>query len=377
MSRYPKFAEFQRPLADICEGSYTEVPLLLQIVLTHDHPTVAALARVMPLGMPAADPAQAVAVAMRAGLGLTACSVLQSVASMRELLAGKTKLKLFSVPVSCHTAAAGTGTTGEELTRANTFNLNSSSSIAEGGGSGNGGTLPGAAEDTISPVPPSSGGGGGGVGTNAGTLAFNISQIFSSRASLEALARQRIAAAAAAGAHQRAGGSATSRAPAGSPPTPDHPQSDGFDEAGVVRSTAFLASLLPVGTRRHHRVGSHLRGPSGFMGNSGAGGHLPQLPSGFSGFGTDSPSSAGDWAGAAVRSKTLTSAGSWAGGGSNAAGGGGSTSSPNSARDDREPSMPAQTGNMDSMLQRMGLALPGPSNQVPPLPRRGSKQTGH
>jgi len=347
----------------------------------------------MPLGMTVTGfgsdgPAHAVAVALRS-LGCTACSVLQSVTHMRDLLAGKTKLKLVAASTS------GNGEDSSGVARANTFNLNSNNplSIAETSGGAAGG---GGGEDTVTAVTSSST-----SGATAGTLAFNISQIFSSRASLEALARQRLAAAATAAATTHGIGSATSRPSLMGgvgvgvdrlPTAAASTTSDGFDEAGVVRSTAFLASLLPVGGRRgHHRVGSHLRGPSGvtFMTNTAGGGGDGNSP-GFSGhYGGDSDRSAGG----AARSKTLTSAHSWASGASSSSTAGAGAGGDRSPHFHPPPSMPPQTAGMDSLLQRMGLApSPAPSfsaatggtttaggggGGTPVLSRRNSKQLGH
>ena len=252
LSRYPKFLEFQRPIADICEGSYNDVALLIQMVLTHDNLTQAVVAQIMPPGCTHTDPAAALTSAVKAE-GMTVCSLVQSVTCMRELLQGKTKLRL-------HAPGEEGSASGSAFGRASTFTLGGS--MFDGAGASDGGG------DYIAPAAASSGPHGP---SGAGTLAFSISQIFSSRASLEALARLKIARVTRHASQQPVAPAADGSTPAATPP------SDGFDEAGVIRSTAYLASLLPAPQgRRHHRPGSHLRGPSAL----GGGGALDLSPAG-------------------------------------------------------------------------------------------------
>jgi len=118
----------------------------------------------------------------------------------------------------------------------------------------------------------------------------------------------------------------------------------------VVRSTALLASLLPLGTRRHHRPGSHIRGPSamvaGMAGSESSPSHHHALAHGMG-------------AEAAIRSKTmLAAAQSWS---PAHAGTGSSQPSPSCG----------PTPSDDSLLQKMGIAS-GP----PPLHSGGGAGGG-
>lgn len=349
LSRYPKFLEFQRPIADICEGSYNEVALLIQMVLTHDNLTPAVVARIMPPGCTHSDPAAALTAAVKAE-GMTICSLVQSVTCMRELLQGKTKLRL-------HAPGEEGSASGPAFGRASTFTLGGSvlDGLSDGGDH--------IAAASSGPHGPS----------GAGTLAFSISQIFSSRASLEALARLKIAR-------------VTKHSPPpppladGSAPATPVAVSDGFDEAGVIRSTAYLASLLPAPQgRRHHRPGSHLRGPSAL-----GGGALDLSPSGGPlSHGHAHGHAHGHHSGAPPhppqRSKTL---GSLSGpgasgtlspiasaideGGSERGGGASSASalgdSPTTTAAGSSGSAGSSSSGMAALLQRMGLQKPAPVN---------------
>lgn len=206
LSRNPKFSEFQRPLADICAGAY-DLPLLLQVVLSHDPIRSSTLARDMMADDSYPDPAASVTQAIRQQ-GFAVCSLAHTITRMRDLLAGKTKLKLHAAGAApMPLSSGGFGSIVDDAIESSTFVVSED------------GALP----------PPTLG---------HGTLTFNISQIFSSRASLESIARAKIA------------------------DIGKTPETDGFDQVGIARSTAYLASMLPINKRSHHRSSSHMRGPS-------------------------------------------------------------------------------------------------------------------
>ena len=228
LTRNPKFSEFQRPLADICQGAYDR-PLLLQVVLSHDSIRPCELNRSMPADTICVDPASVVTAAVKTqNLGI--CGISHTISCMRELLAGKTKLKLHAPGMIPSLAEDMHGLTG--LLRSTTFNFE---------------VPPISLSDEIGTVPSAQSSQPSTTADRAialGTLAFNISQIFSSRASLETLARAKLAE------FERSS---------------HMPVNDGFNELGIVRSTAFLASMLPL-TGRKHRPSVHLRGPSALIG---------------------------------------------------------------------------------------------------------------
>jgi hypothetical protein len=203
--------------------------LLMQVVLSHDAVRPGELCRSMPADTIYTDPAAGVKEAVKQQ-GLGVCSIVQCCTNMRELLAGKTKLKLHAPGSAPLPSSSGGWEDALGVRRSSTFGHDVTTGLPQ-------------------PLPLSLGEEPQPATMGHGTLAFNISQIFSSRASLEALARAKLA------------------------DTEKTPENDGFDEVGIVRSTAFLASLLPLGRRVHHRPGSHLRGPSNLDHHHGHGHH--------------------------------------------------------------------------------------------------------
>jgi len=428
ISRNPKFSEFQRPLADICQGDY-ERPLCIQVMTSHDtfeweglqakinaqiekeeqeaNASVASNAAAAaesngasappPLSIQpisgVIDPAATLHAAVRADSddaisaaiaddaqqqqqqqppkSKSICSLVQSFATMRRLLAGKTKLKLHPpvrAPISPSLALGGshphahvhghnawstptmgwrtaqpspvhrsqpspptlqsnmgTSSPGGDDNGANGDNNGGSSRVSWGLGVGLGavdgpqGPHPARPDLRRASTTPfsfaradkgtgagagaasSTGAGGTGAATDGsttqratqptdefqlpptvscpspsisssspsmgplslsahhGVLTFNISQIFSSRASLEALARGKLAAY-----HAFHNPTSTTGEPTS--------LSDGFDQAGISLSNAFLASLLPVSKRR----GSHIGGPGSWRGSGAMGQQVSQ-----------------------------------------------------------------------------------------------------